>query len=455
MSAGQPSILSAISLDESSPTLDSVAPSKPRDRKKPMSNRKAAAVAREAGAKTATERALESTVQEMNVLLQRQSEAAKTTKQKNNLNILLDKMGSMSSSDLYSEDGFQAAKRLIPSLNKETYFNSLAPKAAQRAMLTRQLSAIPVGTPLPRATLNQLSEVGIESPNQYMSLSVRSAPGTFLGAIEETAIAQAEAGQQRAPLFAAGVGLKRAEDALRSATQLSIEEDIQKGIQSSRALESKLKAEGPLTTSQKVNAASSFGKDLQRTTGKVDTLYEFWNNIQDLSDPKKSVSTVRLDGKEAVKVSNKNSFQNVRDIGLLYSFIKMLDPESVVREGEIKMNDRATGALQSLGINMTKIIDGEILDQRQRNGILSVANTTMVNGSEFLKDEVELAENRVNEFGLKRNTVISKKVDRVLDKVAQLKEAQAAVQSTDAAPEPAPVTGTFNVGNIKVEVLPD
>lgn len=426
--------------------------------RKSISNAEAASIARSKGAKTAPERALQETVSEMDTLNQKQAQNIVVQKQKSNLNTLMDKVGELPPEKMFSEEGFANAKKLVPSLDRETYFNSIAPNSARRKMLTKQLAALPVGTILPEATKENLKAAGIPEPNKYMSLSVTAPGNTLVGAIQQTAIGQAAAGESRAPLFGAGVALQAKQKSLNEATTAFMKAESVKDAAHIQAMTKLAEQNKPLTLAQKANTSLRISDSLEKNTKTVSTLFEFYNNIQDLSDPTQARETFRVDGGDVIKVGGDHNFQNVRDIGLLYSFIKMLDPDSVVREGEIKISESAKGALQALGIGVNRIFSGETLDDRQREGILSVANTSVLNGSQFLQDRLDLAEKQISEFGLNRDAVINPKLSKMVEKLDNLRSKQGGNILNENQRKVIGQGGQkqqFNVGNIKVEVLPD
>lgn len=62
-----------------------------------------------------------------------------------------------------------------------------------------------------------------------------------------------------------------------------------------------------------------------------------------------------------------------RDVQILYDFIKTLDPESVVREGEIVLGKQGMSLLENAGIKVKSLTEGQILSDKFRQGILDIA----------------------------------------------------------------------------------
>jgi hypothetical protein len=430
--------------------------------KKNISNAEAANIARGKGAKTAPERALQSTVSEMDTLSQKQTQNLVVQKQKANLNTLMDKIGDLPPEQMFSEEGFANAKKLVPSLTREVYFNSLAPNASRRKMLTKQLAALPVGTILPEGTKENLKAAGIPEPNKYMSLSVTAPSNTLVGAIQQTAIGQAAAGESKAPLFGAGVDLlskqKKMEEGLKTFNS-EASESLKAEMAKFKALADKNQG---LSVMQKASFGRSLSNDLNKLSEGLNVQFEFWKNIQDFSDTSKSFETIQLVGEDTLPggvkvVGDDNSFQNVHDIALIYSFIKMLDPNSVVREGEVKLAEKSIGFLDSLGIKANKIFSGQTLNDQQRNGILSVANRSILNGASNFEDEIARVDTNIESFGLKRGNVISKRTDKMLSQMGKLRKGVESVDKRQAqkSRQPQQSKPKFSVENVTVEILPD
>jgi len=77
-----------------------------------------------------------------------------------------------------------------------------------------------------------------------------------------------------------------------------------------------------------------------------------------------------------------NAFENLRntpasaagDISFIFQYMKMLDPGSVVREGEFATAQNATGVPEQIQNLYNRALSGQRLNQRQREDFLSTAN---------------------------------------------------------------------------------
>jgi hypothetical protein len=70
------------------------------------------------------------------------------------------------------------------------------------------------------------------------------------------------------------------------------------------------------------------------------------------------------------------------DVALIFSFMKMLDPGSVVRESEFAIAQNSGGLLESLVVSYAKAKDGDRLTSGQRNNFLVLAKKYMSASSE-------------------------------------------------------------------------
>jgi len=65
-----------------------------------------------------------------------------------------------------------------------------------------------------------------------------------------------------------------------------------------------------------------------------------------------------------------------RDVSILYEFIKLLDPESAVRDSEIELTQKGMSILESAGIRLKKIGSSALLSPSFRQGVLDIAKQT-------------------------------------------------------------------------------
>lgn len=63
-----------------------------------------------------------------------------------------------------------------------------------------------------------------------------------------------------------------------------------------------------------------------------------------------------------------------RDLGALYAFMKMLDPNSVVRESEGQLFIKTGSAYEGIASTLTKLYNGETLSPKKRNELFDIAS---------------------------------------------------------------------------------
>lgn len=72
-----------------------------------------------------------------------------------------------------------------------------------------------------------------------------------------------------------------------------------------------------------------------------------------------------------------NAETGAGDVALIFSFMKMLDPGSVVRESEFALAQDTAGLMQSLQNSLQKANNGEFMSRRQRNEMVALAGRFM------------------------------------------------------------------------------
>lgn len=187
-----------------------------------------------------------------------------------------------------------------------------------------------------------------------------------------------------------------------------------------------------LPDKDRIKIEQQIRNEVENNLEEIKILDQFRSNIEDFSNPKKAEFVVRLKdgdsitgGAKVVRVQkNQKGYQNMRDIGLLYSVIKMLDPSSTVREGEIKLTDSGKAFFQSMGIQIGRTLEGTILDDQIRNAMLSLANDSFINAGSRLRNELSTVNSTIEEYGLNRNNIIGTGVMRILKDMQRLESAQ-------------------------------
>ena len=147
----------------------------------------------------------------------------------------------------------------------------------------------------------------------------------------------------------------------------------------------KLGADLGLTTAQTAKTlkeTEKLGIDIQKAAlelgdgGSIDPekRFDFESKLRkEISDQTKGYQEVR-ESYQRMKAAQDNG---AGDLSLIYSFMKMLDPGSVVREGEFASAENAGGAWSKVGNLYNKVMNGERLSPGQRKTFLGQAESLM------------------------------------------------------------------------------
>lgn len=131
------------------------------------------------------------------------------------------------------------------------------------------------------------------------------------------------------------------------------------------------------------------------------------NAYKVLLKPAQEVQQI-LTAKQGIEEAIKSGQGGAPDVEILYNFIKLLDPGSVVREGEIKLSEQGMSLFGKIKAGIKNITGGDILDSRFRNQVYQMAdrkvNSTVSNYKQ-LRNPLEKAalsrgitEDRFQEF---------------------------------------------------------
>lgn len=95
----------------------------------------------------------------------------------------------------------------------------------------------------------------------------------------------------------------------------------------------------------------------------------------------------------------------VGDLSLIFSFMKMLDPGSVVREGEFATAQNAAGVDEKVINLYNNVISGERLNEKQRKSFRSQAKSLLDAGSKKEKETRSVLMNPIKNYGLNPSNV--------------------------------------------------
>lgn len=95
------------------------------------------------------------------------------------------------------------------------------------------------------------------------------------------------------------------------------------------------------------------------------------------------------------------------DIALVFGYMKMLDPGSVVREGEYATAQNAAGIPERIRNYYNKAIDGEFLDPKQRNDMLGTAQRLYKQARGAADAEAKRYRDLATSYGLQPDRVVA------------------------------------------------
>jgi uncharacterized protein YnzC (UPF0291/DUF896 family) len=95
-----------------------------------------------------------------------------------------------------------------------------------------------------------------------------------------------------------------------------------------------------------------------------------------------------------------------RDAALVYDFVKALDPDSAVREGEISFVGGAASIPQKIRKYMISATTGQQLLPEQRNEIIAVINKSFADQQKAWKSSIQPALNRAKRLGIDESLVM-------------------------------------------------
>jgi hypothetical protein len=139
------------------------------------------------------------------------------------------------------------------------------------------------------------------------------------------------------------------EDTFAPPTDDQVKRGKATGVSAPAARESSVQYEGRISAAAKDKA----GRDSQAGASTIELRKEFKND---------EVVKATTDLHQAITKIRKMPENGFGDIGLIYSYIKILDPGSVVKEGEVALSREPTPLLSKLQIAYSKAANGRVLD---------------------------------------------------------------------------------------------
>jgi hypothetical protein len=116
---------------------------------------------------------------------------------------------------------------------------------------------------------------------------------------------------------------------------------------------------------QKQNNVSEFGRQ------KDDKYFSLANQLSDDYRTESKDFVIQRNGYQTASSIPVNNANPQDDIQLIFSFMKLQDPGSVVREGEFATAQKYTSTLDGLGVKLDKVMKGNLLSSKQREALKS------------------------------------------------------------------------------------
>lgn len=101
------------------------------------------------------------------------------------------------------------------------------------------------------------------------------------------------------------------------------------------------------------------------------------------------------------------------DLALIFNFMKMLDPGSVVREGEFATAQNAAGVPERVRNTYANLLSGERLSDKQRQDFVSQARRLFKRSEADNKKDVEKIVSIGKQFGVSRENILGSAVEEV------------------------------------------
>lgn len=143
--------------------------------------------------------------------------------------------------------------------------------------------------------------------------------------------------------------------------------------------------------------------DLDKNRSQANTLRSEYNS-------QSAVNNQRLTAFKIVESTGTNPAPTASsDMSLVYSYMRLLDPGSMVKEGEYAMAENARGVPESIRNQYNKLIDGERLTPEQRKNMVAEGRNIAKTTYAMQREIDDRYSNLAKTYGIDENMVIDKK----------------------------------------------
>lgn len=160
------------------------------------------------------------------------------------------------------------------------------------------------------------------------------------------------------------------------------------------------------------------------------------------SEPIKQLRTVDSSYR-AIEAALQQAPNGVADLTSVYSFIKVLDPDSVVKEGEIKLSQAASPALEQFATRVQGLVTGQRIPEATAKQMRDMARILRDEKAAMAANSLEPVMQQVDQMGLPASQVFNPSELALIQQARKQAAAAAGPQGTpgatpEAAPAPAP-----------------
>jgi hypothetical protein len=134
------------------------------------------------------------------------------------------------------------------------------------------------------------------------------------------------------------------------------------------------------------------------------------------------------------RIANPQEKSPASDIALVFGYMKMLDPGSVVREGEYATAQNAAGIPERVRNYYNKAIDGEFLDPKQRDDMVATAGRLYKQARGTASAEGKRYRDLATSYGLNPDRIVALPDEIVIPKTAVAPAPAAGAAGAPAAP---------------------
>lgn len=215
----------------------------------------------------------------------------------------------------------------------------------------------------------------------------------------------------------------------------------------------------PVTVAPGASLVSQDGKPLftapdrdKSTEGEAKLRGEFTKQLGTFSDVQDGYR--RLIAATEQREANPNSVSPASDIALIFGYMKMLDPGSVVREGEYATAQNAASIPDRVRNAYNKAIEGEFLTDGQRQDFVDTAGRLYGQAREQAERTASRYRDLARGYGLDEGRVVSIPDAPVAPKLVRKPQSGGkAAPTTDPAPKATAPTGPVSIPMAAVRAL--